>query len=252
MKTLLFSILLTVSTLTQASLISSTDDWRGKWGEQTVGVGATITYSLMETGTSCERLRTDCTFTHFDDFLPTGWNDILTGAFSAWSAVADVTFVEVADEGEQFNDGSNSGTIRIGGREFDGINGTIATAYYPGEGGAAMGGDLHLDTAELWDMDIYGDGFDLFTILTHEIGHNIGLKHSDNRDSLLFGLYHNRTYGIQDHEADLAAALYGSSKLSQRANQTTEVSEPKTLLLFAIAFLALFRIRNAPFRLIKC
>lgn len=246
MKIIIFNILLLISTFSQATLISSTDEWRGKWGEQTVGVGATITYSLMATGTSCERLGAGCTFINFDDFLPSAWESILTDAFGAWSSVADLTFIEVGDEGEEFNDGSNSGMIRLGGRIMDGTNGRLATGYYPGEGGAAMGGDLHLDVDEIWDIDIFGAGFDLLSILTHEIGHTIGLKHSDDRDSLMFGLYQTRTNGIQEHDAEIAAALYGNPEGFQDSNQSVQVSAPPMFYLFIVALAMLIYVPRKP------
>ena len=53
-----------------------------------MGTGATVTWSLMGTGTSCAAEFAGCTITSFADFMPAGYLTQVSNAFAAWSAVA--------------------------------------------------------------------------------------------------------------------------------------------------------------------
>ena len=104
----------------------------GKWGPPVMGTGATVTWSLMGTGTSCAAEFAGCTITSFADFMPAGYLTQVSNAFAAWSAVANITFVQVADDGAAFNAATASGDIRLGGHTFDGASGILAWLPLPG------------------------------------------------------------------------------------------------------------------------
>ena len=74
----------------------------GKWGPPALGTGATVTWSLMGSGTSCAADLAGCTISALSSFLPAGFESALYAAFDAWSEVADLTFVEVTDSGSAF------------------------------------------------------------------------------------------------------------------------------------------------------
>ena len=61
------------------------------------------------------------------------YETIIETAFSAWEVVADISFVQVEDIGEQFGSKYTYSDIRIGGHDFDGAGGTLAHAYYAPE-----------------------------------------------------------------------------------------------------------------------
>jgi hypothetical protein len=125
--------------------------------------GGTVTYSYMANGVS-----------HLNaEGKSTGNVDVRTGlgvdncvqdeialAFAAWSAVADIQFVEVADNGLPSNGAGAQGDIRIGAHDFDGSYGTLAHAYYPPPNGATIAGDVHFDTGETWSCTPAG-GIDI-------------------------------------------------------------------------------------------
>ena len=92
----------------------------GKWGPAAFGTGAVVTWSLMPTGTSDGgEGHPGGTFTALSAFMPAGFQAAIQAAFDAWSAVANLTFVMVADGGCAFNTACG-GDIRIGGATFDG------------------------------------------------------------------------------------------------------------------------------------
>ena len=100
----------------------------------------------------------------------------ITGAFAAWSAIANIQFVQVADGGQPFNAAGGTGDIRVVAHAFDGASGVLAHAYFPPPNGTSAAGDIHFDLAENWSCTP-GTGIDLGIVAAHEIGHSIGLNH---------------------------------------------------------------------------
>ena len=197
----------------------------GKWGSPVIGTGATITWSLMATGVDSSA-DGGGTITAFGDFLPSGYLTVVQSAFAAWASVANLTFIQVADDGAAVNAATTSGDIRLGGHAFDGPSGTLAHGYYPPNNGASIAGDVHLDTAETWKIGFGGPGVDLFQVLTHELGHALGLDHSAVPNSLMNPFYSEAFVGPQADDIAGMQFLYG-------AVVGSEVPEPGTYALIA-------------------
>lgn len=180
----------------------------GKWGNPVFGTGATVTYSFIATGTSTGGEGAGA-FSHLSSFMPVGWQAAISSAFSAWSAVANLTFVEVADTGEAFNAPGASGDIRIGGHFFDGAGGVLAHGYYPPNNGDTAAGDIHFDTGDLWKIGFGGAGFDLFQVMAHEVGHALGLDHTGVAGSLMNPFYTEAFAGPQADDIAGMQYIYG-------------------------------------------
>ncbi|XP_072547228.1 matrix metalloproteinase-20 [Salminus brasiliensis] len=91
---------------------------------------------------------------------------------------------------------------------FDGPRGTLAHAFDPGEG---IGGDVHFDDEENWTAD--SNGFNLYLVAAHEFGHALGLRHSQNPESLMYPSYKIRKTVnlLSSEDIRKIKALYGPS-----------------------------------------
>ncbi len=203
-----------------------------KWGSPVFGTGATVTWSLRPT----EPGPLGPNVTALEEFMPAGFEAELQAAFDTWSQVADVTFVQVDDTGP------NGSDIRIGGQNIDGLNGTLAFAYYPTESNGVVAGDIFFDTSDPWDILPGASGFDLrqdvYQVATHEIAHSIGLRHSVGVPSIV-GARNSGYRGLLP--ADIAGAqfIYGTAAgyvAPPEANTTLTLSPNSEIVITFSAF----------------
>jgi hypothetical protein len=133
-------------------------------------------------------------------------------AFDAWSAVADIQFVRVADNGLPFNAAGAAGDIRVGAHTFDGPGGVLAHGFFPPPNGATAAGDIHFDQAENWDCVDTGPQFDIGIVVTHEIGHAIGLNHETAPPTALMNPTYNPAVPMPlADDITAAESIYGGA-----------------------------------------
>jgi hypothetical protein len=95
---------------------------------------------------------------------------------------------------------------------FDGPSGTLAHAFYPAPPNPeSIAGDIHFDDDESWvigaDLDMYS--IDLFTVALHEIGHALGLPHSDQPGTVMYP-YYRRMSGLTPADIASIQELYAA------------------------------------------
>eukprot|EP00090_Calanus_glacialis_P031534 TRINITY_DN5228_c0_g1_i1.p1 TRINITY_DN5228_c0_g1~~TRINITY_DN5228_c0_g1_i1.p1 ORF type:complete len:546 (-),score=123.28 TRINITY_DN5228_c0_g1_i1:69-1706(-) len=144
----------------------------------------------------------------------------MKSAFSLWEQVTDLRFskrdsgsvhIEIRFEKYEHGDGD----------PFDGPGGTLAHAYFP-----QYGGDVHVDDTEYWTINSF-KGTNILQTMTHELGHSLGLSHSDVRDAIMAPFYRGWVPDLKLNQDDIKAiqSLYGK-KVSKPTPKPT--STPST------------------------
>lgn len=95
---------------------------------------------------------------------------------------------------------------------FDGPQGVLAHAFSPGGG---HGGDAHFDEDETWTLT--SEGSNLFLVAAHELGHSLGLAHSQLPTALMFPTYQyvdTEGFVLPEDDRQGVQALYGVRETS--------------------------------------
>eukprot|EP00795_Rhopilema_esculentum_P002412 gene2412-18061_t len=159
---------------------------------------------------------------------------IMFDSFAKWSKAANLHFEETtsddADILVSFAAGSHGDFY-----PFDGRGGTLAHAFYPFPG-AAISGDVHFDNDEhfTYRKDF---GTDIMWVAVHEVGHSLGLEHSDRLEAIMYPWYRGSTgkdFDLTNDDVRGIQHIYGPAlnpttvpaTTTKQATTTTKIVEP--------------------------
>lgn len=129
-------------------------------------------------------------------------NNAIRQGIGEWPKVSALTFTEVdsAEDADIEITWVDSSTDPEG--ELGEVGGVLAYCYFP-----RYGGDMFIDDAEPWTI---GDGgeFDLLATATHELGHGVGLGHSEFTNAIMYP-YSGYAEAIGPDDRAAIQSLYG-------------------------------------------
>jgi hypothetical protein len=172
-------------------------------------------------------------------------------AFGLWSSYAPLSFTERQDSGpipgDQNYDRATHADIRIGYHPIA-DDAVLAHAYLPWDTErSGLAGDIHFNemTPFTWSV---GDGFptiDFLEVITHEIGHAVGVGHILYADAIMQPYYSARYHGqgtayLLTPDILALRSLYGSG-----VGFVHPMPEPSTMLLLATGVMTLILRRQA-------
>ncbi len=138
-------------------------------------------------------------------------------AMEAWTRVVKVRFAAAAGA-----PGTKNVNILFGAGAhgdpypFDGAGKVLAHTFYPAPPNPEpVAGDLHFDDAEPWRI---GSDIDIYSVALHELGHALGLGHSDVPNAVMYPYYRRAT--------DLTPEDIGAVRLLYAAEETGAAPAP--------------------------
>jgi hypothetical protein len=141
--------------------------------------------------------------------------DVVSRAFALWDEQIPLTITRVSD--------TSTADIVISwevgdhgdGDRFDGPGDVLAHASFPNPYDKSQV-FLHFDDEERW-VDSDSQNVDLETVAAHEIGHTLGLAHSDDPNALMYPSYSGPHRFLDQDDISGAQAVYGASSAPEPA-----------------------------------
>jgi hypothetical protein len=140
-----------------------------------------------------------------------GWREVLARVAAEFSAATGLAVALVPDSGAPINATGKAqgdarfGDIRIGATPAEPT--VLGWTFDPHPGNGTVAGDVTLNAAQDWDPSD-GAGFDLASVLRHELGHAFGLGHSGEPGSVMSPAYRGPTAGLGEGDRAALRDLY--------------------------------------------
>lgn len=145
-------------------------------------------------------------------------------ALDEWSRVAAVGFTETTAR-----TGARNLDIHFAtgdhGDPFPFTSGTsvLAHSFYPSPPNPEpTAGDIHINDAWSWSI---GGQWDLYSVVLHEIGHSLGIGHTDNPKSVMYP-YYQKADGLKAPDIESIRQIYAEASPSAPASFSMNVASP--------------------------
>ena len=153
---------------------------------------------------------------------------------AVWDRIVDEAFAHFQENcGIGYSKASSAesanivwGMVRTARAGSDGPMGTLAFMYLPQ--GSNFRGQIHgyWDGQEPWQDGAIGDGIDAVAVTRHELGHGLGMLHTNVPNQLLNPYYDKRIRTLQDHDKQVLVGKYGPAKASPSPPTPTPTPVP--------------------------
>ena len=168
-----------------------------KWGSVVRGTSASISWSFADQNLTSSLSQSYSGYPTLTGAISSSFRDIVRSAFSLWSAVTGLSFIESPDQA--------SNNIRLGEAYIDGTGPTLAETTYWYNGGSFQKAAIDYDT------DAFTSSQRFYTVSLHEIGHAIGLDHSSSPSDVMYAYNNSQNQnGLSIDDMTGARALYTS------------------------------------------
>jgi uncharacterized protein YraI len=166
-------------------------------------------------------------------------------AMETWDAVSGVALDEADGVGD-IRVSWGGGPSGDGGVS-DGPGGYLGYTFFPYPWLGDLAGDITFDDSEFWVLTPpeSAEQVHFFTVALHEIGHALGLDHTDNPDAIMWPIY----VGVRGlHQDDIAGiqALYGPPNESDPGGSQPPPAETPVPVSVTITADTDLRIRGGP------
>lgn len=168
-----------------------------------------------------------------DDINADDERQAIRDGFALWSIATNLAFLEVCNAADAdivilwgtFNHGDAG--------PFDGVGGNLAHVLGgpPPNNFGTQAGDIHFDDSETWSLNIqngFAQPIDLVTVAAHEIGHSLGLDHTQVAGSLMLGSYTGSHRFLGSDDIAGIQSLYGAPNGSIISGSTQFCNTPET------------------------
>jgi hypothetical protein len=143
--------------------------------------------------------------------------EVIDRAFALWDAQIPLSITRIADPSTADIVISWEVGDHGDGDPFDGPGDVLAHASFPNPYDKSQV-FLHFDDEERW-VDSASQNVDLETVAAHEIGHTLGLAHSDDPNALMFPSYSGPHRSLDQDDIAGIQSIYGASSGQEPAPQ---------------------------------
>lgn len=152
------------------------------------------------------------------DILPANARTSIQNAFRTWQAVTRLYFIEVcnanaADIVILWGEGNHGDNFPFDGGGTAQGN-VLAHAFFPPPNAGALAGDMHFDDFEVWTNLARINGLpsiDLESVALHEIGHSLGLNHTNVIGSVMEAVYNGSRRNLGNDDIAGMRSVYGTN-----------------------------------------